>query len=90
VIDSPPLLGLSDSCILSTLTDGVIMVTKSGVTQKDAALQAKRLLQGVNAKILGVVLNSISETDLKYGMYSYNYYRKGYDDEGNGKRKRDT
>jgi len=56
---------------------------------QDAAIQARKLLQGVNAKILGVVLNGITEADLKYGSYSYyysNYYGDGYDN-NKGKRK---
>lgn len=83
IIDSPPILGLSDSLVLSTLMDGVIMVTRAGSTPKDAAVQARKLLQGVNAKILGVVLNGITAADLKYGSYSYyysHYYGDGYDD----------
>jgi Mrp family chromosome partitioning ATPase len=68
------------------------MVTKAGSTPKDAAIQARKLLQGVNAKILGVVLNGITEADLKYGSYSYyysNYYGDGYDN-NKGKKKRKT
>ncbi len=83
LIDSPPILGLSDSLVLSTLMDGVIMVTRAGATPKDAAVQARKLLQGVNAKILGVVLNGMTAADLKYGSYSYyysHYYGDGYDD----------
>lgn len=92
IVDSPPVLGLSDSLVLCTLVDGVIMVTKAGSTPKDAAIQARKLLQGVNAKILGVVLNGITEADLKYGSYSYyysNYYGDGYDN-SKEKRKRKT
>lgn len=84
ILDSPPILGLSDSLILSTMTDGVLMVARAGETPKEAALQAKKLLQGVNAKILGVVLNGVGASDLKYGSYSYYhsyYYGNGYDDE---------
>jgi succinoglycan biosynthesis transport protein ExoP len=90
LIDSPPVLGLSDSLVLSTMTDGVVMVTRAGSTPKDVAVQAKKLLTGVNAKILGVVLNGMTEADLKYGSYSYyysHYYGDGYED-NKGKRKR--
>lgn len=83
VMDSPPLLGLSDSLVLSTLTDGVILVVRAGDTPKDSVQQGKKLLRGVNAKILGVVLNGIRESDMKYGSYSY-YYTYYYTDEGYG------
>lgn len=83
IIDSPPVLGLSDALIISTITDGVIMVVKAGETPRDAAVQTRKLLQGVNAKILGVVLNGIQESDLKYGSYSYYYSYAYYYDEDN-------
>jgi capsular exopolysaccharide synthesis family protein len=93
IFDSPPLLGLSDSLILSTVTDGAILVVRSDNTPKEAALQARKSLQGVNAKILGVVLNDIKQSNLKYGSYSYyySYYYDGeeeYDDKGKKKRRR--
>jgi capsular exopolysaccharide synthesis family protein len=85
IIDSPPVLGLSDALIISTITDGVIMVVKAGETPRDAAVQTRKLLQGVNAKILGVVLNGIHESDLKYGSYSYySSYAYYYDEDYNG------
>ncbi|HWR58961.1 MAG TPA: polysaccharide biosynthesis tyrosine autokinase [Thermodesulfovibrionales bacterium] len=93
LIDSPPVLGLSDSLVLSTLMDGVVMVTRAGNTPKDAAVQARKLLQGVNAKILGVILNGMTEADLKYGSYSYyytHYYKDGYDDHKGKKKRRKT
>lgn len=92
VLDSPPVLGLSDSLILNTLTDGVIMVVRAGNTPREAAIKAKKLLLGVNARILGVVLNGIMEADLKYSAYSYYYsyyYEDGYDGDNTEKEKRD-
>jgi len=79
IIDTPPLLGLADAAVTSTQTDGVILVVKSGSTPKDAAVQAKKVLESVNAKVLGVVLNAINENNLKYGYYSYyQYYYQNY------------
>lgn len=77
LIDTPPVLGISDSLIVSQHTDGVIMVIRSGDTPKEAALEARRMLEGVNAKILGVVLNSINQGIMRYSYY-YNYYRYYY------------
>ncbi len=93
LVDSPPVLGLSDSIVLSTLIDGVIMVTRAGNTPKDVAVQARKLLQGVNAKILGVVLNGMTQADLRYGSYSYyysHYYGDGYDDHKEKRKRRKT
>jgi len=79
IFDTPPILGLADAAITSTQTDGVIMVVRSGQTPREAAQQAKRILEGVNAKLLGVVLNAINESNLKYGYYSYyQYYYQNY------------
>jgi len=80
VIDTTPVLGISDSLIISPHTDGVIIVIKSGETPKEAAQEARRMLASVNAKILGVILNSIDQTHMKYSHY-YNYYRYYYSDE---------
>jgi Mrp family chromosome partitioning ATPase len=73
------------------VTDGVIVVVRAGDTPRELVTQAKKLLYGVNAKILGVVLNGIKESDLRYGSYSYYYsyyYDEGADRKGKKKRKR--
>lgn len=79
IFDTPPILGLADAAITSTQTDGVVMVVRSGQTPKEAAVQAKKILESVNAKVLGVVLNAIDEPNMKYGYYSYyQYYYQNY------------
>ncbi len=55
IIDAPPVLGLSDTLILSTMVEGVILVVRAGDTAKDSVIQTKKLLKNVNSKILGVV-----------------------------------
>ncbi|MEW6002611.1 MAG: polysaccharide biosynthesis tyrosine autokinase [Nitrospirota bacterium] len=87
IIDSPPILGLSDSLILSTIADGVILVVRAGSTPREAVLQSRKSLQGLNARILGVVLNDARQSDLKYGSYSY-YYSYYYEDDDGGKKKK--
>lgn len=80
VIDTPPVLGIADPLIISSRTDGVIMVVRSGQTSKEAVHEAKRLLLSVNAKILGVVLNSVDQGAMRYSYY-YNYYKYYYSNE---------
>lgn len=80
ILDTPPVLGISDSLILSAHTDGVVMVLKSGDTPKESAQEARRILSNINAKILGVVLNSVDQSTMRYSYY-YNYYRYYYTDE---------
>jgi len=83
VIDSPPLLMVTDGTILSTLADGVILVVESGLTPRKAVLRSCRVLQGAGARILGVALNKV---DLRYDGYYGSYYYGGY--YGNGDRKK--
>lgn len=73
ILDSAPVLGMTDSLYLSTFTEGVIVVIRAGETSREALKETKRLLQKINAKILGVVLNGLKESDMKYGYYSYYY-----------------
>ena len=83
IIDSPPVLGMTDSVYLSRFADGVIIVVKAGSTPKNALLETKKILGNVNAKILGIVLNGIRENDMNYGYYSY-YYSTYYKDKDAG------
>jgi capsular exopolysaccharide synthesis family protein len=80
LVDSPPLLTVSDSRILSTLTDAVVLVTKAYGTPYDVVRRARELLYHAGARILGVALNSIDVH--KRGGYGYGdgfgYYRYGY------------
>lgn len=80
IIDAPPLMGMPDSILLSTIVDGAILVIKAGKTPRTALLESKRLFESVNATLLGVILNGVKESDLKFGYYSYYYssYLKGY------------
>ncbi len=74
VIDSPPLLLVTDATILATLVEGVVLVVESGVTPKKLVLRARRVLDSANARILGVVLNKVR---LHHDGYYKSYYR-GY------------
>ncbi len=70
VIDSPPVIHVTDALIISPIVDGVVIVVKSGQTPREAVQRAKQALLDVNAKIFGIVLNGI---DLKDDGYHYNY-----------------
>lgn len=59
LIDTPSILDVSDSVILSAMCDGVIMVAAAGKAKKDHLRKAKEQLIHVNARILGVVLNQV-------------------------------
>ncbi len=78
LLDSPPLLAVSDPVVLSRLSDGVLLVLQSSKTRIDDALIGVRSLRGVNAPILGVVLNDIDLEDRRYGYGSKYYGYGGY------------
>lgn len=78
IIDTPPVLAVTDAQLLSTYADGTVLVVSSGETDKNAIIKAKSLLDNVKAKIIGIVLNKL---DVKHGKrygrggyYGYYYY----------------
>ena len=80
IIDSPPVTVVTDALILAQQSDGVIVVSKAGKTELPLLIRTRELLEGVNAPILGVVLNGLSSKSKSYGGYYY-YYSKEYKDE---------
>jgi len=75
IIDTPPVLMLTDAQLLAGSTDGYLLVVSSGEADRDAAAKAKELLEKVNAKILGVVLNKLKVSEKGYyGYYQHYYY----------------
>lgn len=71
VIDAPPVMGMSDSIFLSTIVDGTILVVKAGETPRDALAATTKIFRSVNSNLLGVVLNGVKKSDVKYGYYSH-------------------
>lgn len=71
LIDSPPVIAVTDAALLATRVDGVILVIKSGVTRIDLINNAIEQLKKANEKFLGVVLNQVKITP---GDYNYYYY----------------
>jgi polysaccharide biosynthesis transport protein len=89
VIDSPPIMAATDAVILSALTDGVLLVVRSGETPKEAFTRTRDLLHAVKCRLLGVVLNAVDSSAPDY-YYSYRYYPYaygyGYGEDAPGKR----
>ena len=73
IIDSPPLLSVVDSSLIAPLVDGVILVVGSGQTERKSLVRARQLLDAAQAKVLGVVLNSVSALDNGYQHYYSSY-----------------
>ena len=76
VIDSPPVIAVSDAAILSTISDGVVLVFHGQKTTTPSARRAMERLERVGAPILGVILNGI---DIRHPDYvDYRSYYSSY------------
>ena len=82
IFDSAPVIGFADSLVLANQVDGVVLILNAGMVTRDAAKQAKLLLEKAKAKILGVVLNKVDiKRESYYYYYHYYNYSKYYDTE---------
>lgn len=77
IIDTPPVLPVSDPSVIAPKVDGVIMVYQVGRTARGALKRAKVQITSTGAKLLGVVLNNIKASEMKMAP-SYYYYQEYY------------
>ncbi len=77
LIDSPPVIAVTDAAVLSTKTDALLLVVSSGYVSRREVLRAIQLLENVHANLLGTLLNGL---DIKriYGSYYYYYHYYQY------------
>jgi polysaccharide biosynthesis transport protein len=71
VIDTPPMLGVSDTLVLAPRVEGVILVLRHGRSNRHAAQRAIQMLGSVHARVLGVVLNHVDVRNAAMGDYGY-------------------
>jgi len=83
LIDTPPILVVTDSAVLAPRVDGVILVVKPGSTNLGAAKQAIEQLRRVGANILGIVLNGVNVTQSRYRLYRNQGYYYQYSNYAN-------
>jgi protein-tyrosine kinase len=69
ILDSPPVIPVSDSTLLANFSDGVLMVVRANVTPSDLARRAREEFQ--DKLLLGVVLNGIPASQLPQSKYYY-------------------
>lgn len=69
IIDSPPVLAVTDAQVLANKTDATILVTSSGKTETDAAVKSKDLLERAGAKLAGVILNRKDKRETQHYYY---------------------
>ncbi|WP_437673362.1 GumC family protein [Sorangium sp. So ce131] len=79
IIDSPPLVAVTDGAVLSTLVDGTVLVVRASATTHDFARHGIRSLRDVGGNVIGAVLNAVDLARQEYGFYHYYGYKKdGY------------
>ena len=77
ILDSPPILAVTDSAILGTHTDGLVLVLRSGETEQRAAERAVDQVRRVGVRVFGAVLNEVASSTVEesYDMqYYYSYH----------------
>jgi len=79
VIDSPPVLAVTDPTVIAPRVDGVLLVMRLSKHARDAAVRAVEALSGVGVRILGIVINGVGAPS-RYGLRGYRYARgyRGY------------
>ena len=74
ILDTPPILAVTDSAILGAHTDGVVLVMRSGETEQRAAERAVDQLRRVGVRVFGAVLNEVASTTVEDSYYMQYYY----------------
>jgi polysaccharide biosynthesis transport protein len=79
IIDGPPVMGLADVPILSSVVDGTVLVVESGKTRRGLVRNALKRLHFARARVLGIVLSKYQAKHApSYGYgYGYGYGYKG-------------
>lgn len=82
VVDSPPVIPVSDPLILGRVVDHIVLVVRAGQTPRKVVKRAVDLLNGVELVIAGIILNNVNDVlpscyDYKYyGYHYYNYHNQ--------------
>jgi capsular exopolysaccharide synthesis family protein len=78
ILDTPPVMAVTDSSVVAHVATGVLFVVGSEMTSRYAGRRAVEQLEHVRAKFIGAVLNRV---DLQHNSYYYShYYRQEYTD----------
>jgi capsular exopolysaccharide synthesis family protein len=76
IIDSSPLLAVTDPCVIGSACDGIVLVVRATTLRRHEAERAKELLDALGVPVLGTVVNGITREQVGYGYgqaYGYGY-----------------
>jgi Mrp family chromosome partitioning ATPase len=91
LIDSPPIIAVTDASILSKMTDAILLVVRSGSTDQRVLRRSVDILSQVNTNLIGAVLNGVNISagyDSYYYYYNYYYYYADTDNKKKSSRHR--
>ena len=77
IVDTPPLLAVTDPAVVVSRSDGVFLALRLGKNGRPAAERAREILYTLQANVLGVVVNGTGNADGSYGYEHYSY-KYGY------------
>ncbi len=69
ILDTPPLQAVTDAQVLSTKSDGVLLVVRAGSTKREMVLNSVDLIKKVHGKTIGTVLNGVENKKNNYYYY---------------------
>jgi len=78
IIDTSPILPASDALMLAPMTDGVVLIVKPGIMNRNLVKKAVEQLRTAKANLIGVVLNNVDTRRESYYKYYHKYYSQYY------------
>lgn len=86
LLDSPPMIGVSDASVLATAMDGALLLIQHRRNPQAMTLRAQQTLKSARTPIVGAILNQIpADAGEEYGYYTHNYAYYGSDHRGKAK-----
>ncbi len=76
ILDTPPVSAVADAIVIGNRCDGVVLTVKGGHTPREIIVRTRDKLLRANVRILGVLINNLSEDAPGYGRYYQYYYGK--------------
>jgi capsular exopolysaccharide synthesis family protein len=74
ILDTPPVLPVTDAAVLAASADGVVVVASAGKTTFDMLNRAVENIQRTKGRVLGIVLNRVPRTGAGSAYYGKEYY----------------
>ena len=71
LVDTPPLMLMSDARVLGRLSDGLVLVLRAGKTTPESAMEIQQRLEDDGVRMLGTILNDWNPNSSQSGQYSY-------------------